>query len=170
MQGIEIWPGSAPGDFGVIGPERVRSPEDAPTKDAKWITQVTKPTISVFRPAKRRDTGAAVLICPGGGYWNLAWDLEGEEVAAWLNSIGVTGIVLKYRVPRREGQIEELPAPLPLLDAQRALSLARSKAKEWGIAPNRIGIMGFSAGGHLALTAATHFYKRAYDPIDEIDA
>jgi acetyl esterase/lipase len=169
MQVIEIWPGKVPGDFGTFPPERVRDPEDAPTKDAKWITNVTKPTISVFRPPKKKDTGAAVVICPGGGYWNLAFDLEGTEVAAWLNSIGITGIVLKYRVPRREGQVEELPAPGPLLDAQRAVSLVRSKAEAWNIDPKRIGIMGFSAGGHLALTTATHFYKRAYDPVDEID-
>lgn len=169
MEVLDVWPGKTIGDFGTFPPERVRDPADAPTKDAKWITNVTKPTISVFRPTKKKDTGAAVVICPGGGYWNLAWDLEGTEVAAWLNSIGITGIVLKYRVPRREGQIEALPAPGPLLDAQRAMSLVRSKAEAWKIDPKRIGIMGFSAGGHLALTTGTHFYKRAYDPIDEID-
>src|SRR5262245_57556940 len=152
MEVLDVWPGKTVGDFGTFPPERVRDPSDAPTKDAKWITNVTKPTISVFRPAKHKDVGAAVLVCPGGGYWNLAWDLEGTEVADWLNSIGITGIVLKYRCPRREGQIEQMPAPGPLLDAQRAISLVRSKAKEWNIDPKRIGIMGFSAGGHLALT------------------
>ena len=110
-----------------------------------------------------------MVICPGGGYWNLAWDLEGEEVAAWLNTLGMTGVVLKYRVPRRPGQPEPLPAPGPLLDAQRAVSLVRSQAEEWGIDPNRIGIVGFSAGGHLAVMTATHFDKRAYEPIDDID-
>jgi acetyl esterase/lipase len=100
---------------------------------------------------------------------NLAWDPEGEEVAAWLNSVGMTGIVLKYRVPRRPGQPEPLPAPGPLLDAQRAVSLVRSRAEEWGIDPNRIGIVGFSAGGHLAVMTATYFDKRAYQPIDDID-
>jgi acetyl esterase/lipase len=123
----------------------------------------------VFRPAEGKNIGAAMVICPGGGYWNLAWDLEGEEVAAWLNTVGMTGIVLKYRVPRRSGQPEPLPAPGPLLDSQRAVSLVRSKAKEWGIDPNRIGIVGFSAGGHLAVMTATHFDKRAYEAIDEID-
>jgi acetyl esterase/lipase len=118
---------------------------------------------------KEKNTGTAIIICPGGGYWNLAWDLEGEEVAAWLNTAGVTGLVLKYRVPRRAGQPEPLPAPGPLLDAQRAISLVRSRATEWAIDPNRIGIMGFSAGGHLALAAATHFDQRAYEPIDEVD-
>ena len=110
-----------------------------------------------------------MVICPGGGYWNLAWDLEGEEVAAWLNTLGMTGIVLKYRVPRRPGQPEPLPAPGPLLDSQRAVSLVRSKAGEWGIDPDRIGIVGFSAGGHLAVMTATYFDKRAYEPIDDID-
>src|ERR1051325_5270735 len=98
---LPVWPGAVPGDYGTIGPERVRAPSEAPTKDAKWITNVTKPTLTIFRPVKNKDSGTAILICPGGGYWNLAWDLEGEEVAAWLNTIGVTGIVLKYRVPRR---------------------------------------------------------------------
>src|SRR3989449_956525 len=166
---LPVWPGKVPGDYGTIGAERVRAPAEAPTKDAKWITNVTKPTITVFRPAKGKNTGAAMVICPGGGYWNLAWDLEGEEVAAWLNSVGMTGIVLKYRVPRRPGQPEPLPAPGPLLDAQRAVSLVRSRAVEWGIDPNRIGIAGFSAGGHLAVATATHLDQRAYKPIDEID-
>ena len=166
---VPVWPGKPAGDFGTIGPERVRTPDEAPTKTAKWITNVTTPTISVFRPSREKNTGAAVVVCPGGGYWNLAWDLEGEEVAAWLNSLGITGIVLKYRVPRRPGQPERLPAPGPLLDAQRAVSLVRSRAAEWGIDPKRIGIAGFSAGGHLAIATATHFDRRGYEPIDDID-
>ena len=166
---LPVWPGKTVGDFGTIGPERVRSPHEAPTKTAKWITNVTKPTLTIFRPAKEKNIGSAMVICPGGGYWNLAWDLEGEEVAAWLNSMGMTGIVLKYRVPRRPGQPEPLPAPGPLLDAQRAMSLVRHHAPEWGIDPGRIGIVGFSAGGHLAVMTATYFDKRSYEPIDEID-
>jgi acetyl esterase/lipase len=168
-QVLPIWPGTVPGDYGKTGPERVRAPDEAPTKDAKWITGVTKPTITVFRPPADKHTGTAIVVCPGGGYWNLAWDLEGEEVAAWLNSAGITGIVLKYRVPRREGQPERLPAPGPLLDAQRAISLVRRRAAEWGLHPQRIGIAGFSAGGHLAIATATQFDQRAYEPIDEID-
>jgi hypothetical protein len=112
---LPVWPDQVPGDYGTIGAERVRAPSEAPTKDAKWITNVTKPTITVFRPGIVKNTGAAMVICPGGGYWNLAWDLEGEEVAAWLNTLGMTGIVLKYRVPRRPGQPKPLPAPGPLL-------------------------------------------------------
>src|SRR6266550_4491958 len=166
---LPVWPGVVPGDYGTIGPERVRAPSEAPTKNAKWITGVTKPTVTVFRPAKEKNTGTAILICPGGGYWNLAWDLEGEEVAAWLNTVGVTGLVLKYRVPRRPGEPEPLPAPGPLLDAQRAIRLVRSRAGEWGIDPERIGIMGFSAGGHLAVMTAISFKKPSYEPIDEVD-
>ena len=165
---LPLWPGAVPGDYGTIGPERVRAPSEAPTKDAKWITNVKNPKLSLFRPGKEKN-GVAIVICPGGGYWNLAWDLEGEEVAAWLNTIGVTGFVLKYRVPRRADQPERLPAPGPLLDAQRAVSLVRNRAAEWGIDTNRIGILGFSAGGHLAVATATHFDRRGYEPIDEID-
>src|SRR5437870_2122383 len=166
---LPVWPGAVPGDYGTIGPERVRAPSEAPTKNAKWITNVTKPAIAVFRPSKEKNNGTALVICPGGGYWNLAWDLEGEEVAAWFNALGVTGFVLKYRVPRRPGQPERLPAPGPLLDAQRAISLVRSRAAEWGVETNRMGILGFSAGGHLAVATATHFDQRAYEPIDAID-
>src|SRR6266446_2331205 len=110
------------------------------------ITDVTKPTISIYPPSKQKGPGTAILICPGGGYWNLYWQLEGEEVAAWLNSLGMTGIILKYRVPRRPDEPKGEPARRPLQDAQRAVSLVRSKAKGWGINTERIGIVGFSAG------------------------
>ena len=157
---LDVWPGKVPGDeaaAGSIGPERFRSVEQSPTKDAKWLTNVTKPTITIFRPPKSKNTSVAMIICPGGGYWNLAWDLEGTEVADWLNSVGITGIVLKYRVPRRPGQPKAVPPPGPLLDAQRAVSLVRSNAKEWDIDPNRIGSVGFSAGGHLVIATAINF-------------
>jgi len=171
---LDVWPGKTPqdsgiGQYGPIAPERVRDPSDSPTKTATWITGVTHPTITVYRPSKGKNTGAACIVCPGGGYWNLAWDLEGTEVAEWLRSKGITGIVLKYRFPRRAGEPEPLPAPGPLLDAQRAVSLVRSKAKEWDIDPNHIGIGGFSAGGHLALATATNFDRRMYEPLDDID-
>jgi acetyl esterase/lipase len=167
---MNVWPGETVGDFGDIGPERVRTPDEAPTPDAKWLTNVTVPTITVYQPEKGKNARSAMIVCPGGGYWNLAIDKEGKEVAEWLQSIGVTGVVLKYRVPRRPGQPESLPAPGPLLDAQRAVSLVRSKATEWEINPDRIGIGGFSAGGHLALMTATNFDQRKYEPVDEVDA
>jgi acetyl esterase/lipase len=139
------------------------------TESTRMITDVTKPTITIYRPPPDKDTHTAILICPGGGYWNLYWQLEGEEVATWLNSLGVNGIILKYRVPRRPDEPKGEPARRPLQDAQRAVSLVRSKANEWGIAPQRIGIIGFSAGGHLAIATATNFGQRSYEPVDEID-
>jgi acetyl esterase/lipase len=139
------------------------------TEPTRMITGVTKPTITIYRPPKDKNNGAAALICPGGGYWNLYWQLEGEEVAEWLNTLGATGIILKYRVPRRPGEPEVEPARRPLQDSQRAMSLIRTRAKEWGIDPRRIGIIGFSAGGHLAVATATSFEKRSYETIDEID-
>src|SRR5206468_1487128 len=172
---VPLWPGKPPDETADIGPETVRmSPklerkQVEVTESTKMITNVTKPTLTIYRPAKDKDTGTAMIICPGGGYWNLYWQLEGEEVAHWLNSIGVTGILLKYRVPRRPDEPKGEPARRPLQDAQRAVSLVRSKAKEWGIDPNRIGIVGFSAGGHLAIATATSFEKRTYTPIDAID-
>src|SRR5262245_21161378 len=110
---LDVWPGKAPGEKGEVGEEKVL--ENKPgEKPVKRVTNVTKPTITIIRPAKDKDTGAAVLIAPGGGYNILAWDLEGEEVAAWLNSVGVTGIVLKYRVPRRPGDAKDKPPVWPL--------------------------------------------------------
>src|SRR6266436_624443 len=152
---VEIWPGKVPDESGDIGAERVRmSPaldrkQVEVTEPTRMITDVTKPTLTIYRPPKEKETGTAMLICPGGGYWNLYWELEGEEVASWLNSLGVTGIILKYRVPRRPDEPKGLPARRPLQDAQRAVSLVRSNARKWGIDPNRIGMVGFSAGGHL---------------------
>jgi len=172
---VALWPGKAPDETGTIGAERVRmSPkldrkQVEVTEPTRMVTNVTRPTVTIYRPAKDKDIGTAVLICPGGGYWNLYWQLEGEEVAAWLNSLGVTGIILKYRVPRRPDEPKGEPARRPLQDAQRAVSLVRSKAREWGIDPQRIGMVGFSAGGHLAFATATSFARRTYEPIDAID-
>ena len=172
---VDLWPGKPPDEPGTIGAETTRpSPkldrsQVEVTESTRLVTNVTKPSITICRPAKDKDTGTAILICPGGGYWDLYWELEGEEVAAWLNSIGVTGIILKYRVPRRPDEPKGEPARRPLQDAQRAVSLVRSKAREWGLHPDRIGIVGFSAGGHLAVATATSFDKRTYEPVDEVD-
>ncbi|HLJ97757.1 MAG TPA: alpha/beta hydrolase [Gemmataceae bacterium] len=156
---LDLWPGKVPGETTASGEEKLTG-----EKGRRQLTNVSKPTLTVYRPDKDKNTGVAVIIAPGGGYRFLAWDHEGEDVAAWLNSLGVTGVLLKYRVPRRPDH----PAG-PLQDAQRALSLVRSKAKEWGMDPKRIGMLGFSAGGHLTALTATNFDKRAYDPSDDAD-
>jgi acetyl esterase/lipase len=172
---VELWPGKVPDETGNLGPERsLMSPkldrkQVEVTEPTKMLTNVSRPSLTIYRPAKDKDTGTAVLICPGGGYWNLYWQLEGEEVAAWLNSFGVTGMILKYRVPRRPDDVRGEPAWRPLQDAQRAVSLVRSKAAEWGINPKQIGMIGFSAGGHLAIATATSFEKRTYPAADDVD-
>ena len=130
------------------------------------LGNVSTPTFAVYRPPKDKDTGAAVLVFPGGGYNILALDLEGSEVCEWLNSIGVTGVLVKYRVPARAGQPRWAA---PLQDAQRAVGMVRQRARELGIDPRRIGVLGFSAGGHLAAAVSTNFEHRTYDPMDEAD-
>jgi acetyl esterase/lipase len=162
---IAIWPGQAPGEQGDIGPEKEVAPRPG-ARTVVRITDVTQPTLTVFRPAADKDTHTAVVIFPGGGYNILAFDLEGTEVAQWLSSIGVTGIVLKYRVPARKG-LEKYTAALQ--DAQRAVGLVRNRASEWGLDPNRIGVLGFSAGGHLAATLSNQYEKRTYEPVDDAD-
>ena len=177
---LDVWPNQAPGEIGNIGVEQFweKRPDGKPILDVggkpvKWLTNVSKPTITVYRPAKDKDTGAAMIICPGGGLTYLAWDAEGEEVAAWLNARGITGILLKYRVPRRPDQLDAKFRSLwhvrPLQDGQRAMSLVRSKAGEWGIDPKRIGMIGFSAGAGLTAWTCTNFEKRAYEAVDDID-
>jgi acetyl esterase/lipase len=163
---IKLWPGIAPGEDGSIKEEIAQ--RKGANSTITSITNVTIPTLTLYKADKSNDTGVAIVICPGGGYNNLAWDHEGEQVARWLHKIGVTGIILKYRVPRRASHPNQ-PPPQALMDAQRALSLVRSKAESWRIDPKRIGILGFSAGGHLAAWASTNFDKRAYDSIDDID-
>jgi len=172
---VEIWPGEVPDEPGQIGAEKLRMSPGGDkkrvevTEPTRLITNVTRPALTIYRPDKEKDTQTAILICPGGGYWNLYWELEGEEVAAWLNSLGVTGIILKYRVPRRPDEPKSKPARRPIQDAQRAVSFVRSKSGQWGIHPQRIGIVGFSAGGHLAIATATGFDRRTYEPVDAVD-
>ncbi|MAG95009.1 MAG: xylanase [Planctomycetaceae bacterium] len=161
---LPLWPQAAPGETGEVGPEELLPPRGE--KKVDRLANVTRPTLTLYKPTKESDTGAAVVVCPGGGYNILAYDLEGSEVCQWLNSIGVTGILLKYRVPRRKNRSKH---DAPLQDAQRALSITRSRAKEWRIDPQRIGILGFSAGGHLAATTATNFDRRDYEPLDDAD-
>lgn len=136
--------------------------------DKLRITTVDNPGIEVFLPAKSYSTGEAVVICPGGGYRILAYNHEGVDIAKWLNSHGIAGIVVKYRLPRTANNIDGKISPF--LDAQRAMRLTRYHSTEWGIDSNKIGIMGFSAGGHLASTLGTHFNDDHFstDDIDEI--
>lgn len=130
------------------------------------ITNVSEPTITVYLAPDEVATGAAMVVCPGGGYSILAYDLEGDEVCEWLNNIGITAVLLKYRVPRREG-LQKHEAPLQ--DLQRAIGYVRAHAEEMNIDPQRIGVMGFSAGGHLSAMASNNFAKRSYSPIDATD-
>ena len=161
---ILLWPNGAPGEIGNIDAERVADPRGE--KPVTRLTNVSAPTLTLFRAAPENDTGATVIVCPGGGYNILAYDLEGTEVIEWLNSIGVNGVLLKYRVPRRKG-LEKHTAPLQ--DAQRAIGMVRHRAKGWGLDPNRIGILGFSAGGHLSAMASNHFKTRTYPRVDGND-
>jgi acetyl esterase/lipase len=121
------------------------------------VSRVSRPTLTVFLPPADKTTHIAVIICPGGGYVNLAMGYEGTDVAKRFNESGITAFVLKYRIPNDSTMIDKKIGPLQ--DAQRAFQILRSRAAEWGIDPHRIGIMGFSAGGHLASTAGTHFQK-----------
>jgi acetyl esterase/lipase len=167
---IELWPGTVPGEKGDIGEEQdTTKPTDNAVagKPVIRLGNVSKPTITIYRPPAARDTGAAVMVCPGGGYHILAMDLEGTEVCEWLNSLGITGVLLKYRVPQRTGLEKHTAA---LQDAQRALGIVRSRAAEWALNPERIGVLGFSAGGHLAATLSNNCEQRSYPQVDDSDA
>lgn len=166
---ISLWPGTAPGEKGDIGEEHDTTkpnPKTGKTDNIIRLGNVSKPTITVYKPAADRDTGAAVVVCPGGGYSILAWDLEGTEVCDWLNSVGVTGVLLKYRVPARKGLEKHTAA---LQDVQRAIGMVRQRAEEWKIDPKRIGVLGFSAGGHLAAAVSNNFMERTYPAVDDAD-
>jgi acetyl esterase/lipase len=163
---VDVWPGQIPGVTAASGPEKNTPGKPTDLFPAK-ISNVSHPTLTVFRPAKETDTGVAVLVCPGGGFKYLDMTKEGEDAARWLNGIGITAIVLKYRVPVPANLPEYAPA---FQDTQRALSLVRSKAGEWGIKPDHIGIMGFSAGAQLSVRAGTQFDQRSYPAVDQIDA
>ena len=167
-QVLDLWPDKVPGEPSGIGEEKIEPVRADETTPTHRITNVTKPTITIFSPPKDKNSGAAMLIAPGGGYNILAWDKEGTDVAKWLNELGVTGIVLKYRVPRRSDQPDQ-PPQRALQDAQRAMRLVRSKAKEWNLDAKRIGMLGFSAGGHLTAWTAVTSNSSAYESVDAID-
>ena len=164
----DLWPGTPPGEVKELPPEHDTTGPDSRTvagRRVSRLTNVSRPTLSIFKAPAESDTGAAVIIAPGGGYRILAYDLEGTEVAEWLNSIGVTGIVLKYRVPARHA---DRPWLVSAQDGQRAVSLVRGRAEEIGVDPGRIGIVGFSAGGSPVRYSAL-VEKRLYDPVDHYD-
>jgi len=153
---VKLWPNGAPEPEGFVKPaERDIPPKDE--KDVKRLTDVTDPTISIYKPEK--PNGTAVVVAPGGGYNILAIQHEGTQVCEWLNSMGVTGVLLKYRVPDRKGTKQ---GEIPLQDAQRAMGIVRHRAGEWGIKPDKIGFLGFSAGGHLCVMTTLHANERTY--------
>jgi len=169
-----IWPGAAPDARPVEGPEIATTVVDKLGKEKLvggkpwvYIDRVAQPTMTVYAP-RGRNTGAAVVVFPGGGYNGLAIDLEGTEACDWLTSKGITCILLKYRVPcRKVGPYRDCPTALQ--DAQRTLGLVRSQAARWQIDPGKIGVLGFSAGGHMAAAISTHFEKRLYPAVDEAE-
>ncbi len=166
---VPLWPQGAPGEKAGVGAEKnATTPADhlVGGKPVMRIGNVTAPTLTIYPPDRAKNTGAAVLVFPGGGYRYLALDLEGTEVCEWLSSIGITGILVKYRVPENP----DTPRyAAPLEDAQRAVGIVRDHAREWQIDPERIGVLGFSAGGHLAAVLSNHFETRTYTPIDNSD-
>jgi acetyl esterase/lipase len=170
---IPIWPGTPPDAQPASSQETVGTETKSLVAGKPWryLGMVSRPTITVYAPTGK-NTGAAVLVLPGGGYQILAIDLEGTEVCDWLTSRGVTCVLLKYRVPG-EGRYPKSGAfphsPQALEDAQRAMGLVRLHAQDWGVDPHKIGVLGFSAGGHLAVAMSTHYLKRVYSAVDAVD-
>lgn len=165
---LPLWPGVAPGSPANAPAEVDTTTAKDPLVAGKPVIRlgnVSKPTLTLYAP-KGQNTSAAVVVFPGGGYRILAIDLEGTEVCDWLNTIGVNCVLVKYRVPD-SGPYPKSSAALQ--DAQRAMGMVRQHAAEWHIDPNRIGVLGFSAGAHLAAAISTHFVKRLYDSVDEAD-
>ncbi len=166
-----LWPNGNP------EPSTITGPEIDPTTDANRmyagkattrIKNVSQPSITIFPADAAKNSGAAVLVLPGGGYDHLTWNLEGSEICEWLNSIGITGVLVKYRVPEK-GHFPENPEDME--DAQQAIRLTRSHAAEWKIDPNKVGVIGFSAGGNLAVLMSTHpEYKSPNVPASNVPA
>jgi acetyl esterase/lipase len=171
---VRIWPGPVPDSLRAAGPETTTTTGDDHLVAGKpwvFVEKVSQPTMTVYAP-EGMNTGAAVIVFPGGGYQILAIDLEGTEVCDWLTAKGITCILLKYRVPGmgrypKSGAYPNSPAALE--DAQRTLGLVRLHAAEWHIDPHKIGVLGFSAGGHLVAALSTNYVKRLYPPVDAAD-
>ncbi|HVC08649.1 MAG TPA: alpha/beta hydrolase [Elusimicrobiota bacterium] len=174
---LALWPGTPPDAQAVPGPESVKTGSSLiGGRTVTGVYNVTRPTMTVY-PPKGKNTGVAAVVFPGGGFEGLAIDLEGTEVCDWLTAEGITCVLLKYRVPSppydwhckcRPDHGLGMPT-LALEDAQRAMGLVRVHAKEWGINPHKIGVIGFSAGGYMAAAISTHFKRRLYAPVDAAD-
>jgi acetyl esterase/lipase len=174
---VAIWPGAAPDAQPAAGPEDETAVTDSPVAGRPWksVGNVSRPTMTVYSP-EGKNIGAAVVVFPGGGYQILAIDLEGTEVCDWLTAKGITCVLLKYRVPNSGMHWDEKckcqinpKAPTALEDAQRTVGLVRFHAAEWHIDPHKIGVLGFSAGGHLVAGISTHFERRLYAAVDAAD-
>jgi acetyl esterase/lipase len=173
---LAIWPGPAPDMHPVAGSEVTTTRLDrlVAGRPWVWVENVSRPTLTVYSP-QGTNTGVAVVVFPGGGYKGLAIDLEGTEVCDWLNAKGITCVLLKYRVPFSGPYWDDgckchlHPKPMALEDAQRTLGLVRFHATEWQINPRKIGVLGFSSGGHIVAAVSTHFGKRLYPPADAAD-
>lgn len=157
-----LWPDQAPGEvLGEIGEEK-----GVTSGGILRISNVSKPSLTIFPANPKQANGTGILVCPGGGYNILAYEHEGVAICEWLNSIGVTGFLLKYRVPRRENRPKH---EAPLQDAQRAIGMIRKNAKKWRVDPDRLGILGFSAGGNLSVMTLTSHASRTYPKVDSAD-
>jgi acetyl esterase/lipase len=167
---VSIWPGAAPDAQAVAGPERATTDKESRVAGRPYlsVTDVSQPTMTVYSPTGK-NTGAAVVVFPGGGYQILAIDLEGTEICDWFASKGITAVLLKYRVPLMRTEPYSEPSPQALEDAQRTLGLVRFHAAQWQIDPHKIGVIGFSAGGHMVAALSTNFQQRLYPAVDAAD-
>jgi acetyl esterase/lipase len=158
-----LWPGGAPGSEGKTADEKIRMQQDD-----QIVSGVHRPSITVYLPSRSKATGAAVIVAPGGGHREIWISHEGYRVAEWLSQHGIAGFVLKYRLAREaDSSYTILGQSLP--DIQRAIRTVRTRAAEWGVDPDRVGVMGFSAGAELAALAATHYDDPVAHPVDDID-
>jgi len=166
QQTVHLFPTGAPGETAKLIEKDDSTGAKVGGESVLRISEIGDPTITIYPAPDENASGAAMVVCPGGGYNILAYDLEGTEICDWLNNLGITAVLLKYRVPRREG-LEKHVAPLQ--DVQRAISYVRAHADQLEIDPERIGVMGFSAGGHLSAMASNSFQTRTYPKVDAAD-
>ena len=164
---VRLFPENAPGETRILTETEENSKQLNGGKTVLYIRNVSEPSITVYPAMRPTATKSAVIVCPGGAYEFLSYDSEGSEVCEWLNSLGITSVLLKYRVPRREGRAKHAA---PLQDLQRAISYLRAHATEMNINPQRIGVMGFSAGAHLSAMAGNSSDERTYPAIDAADS